>query len=125
MIQIRQGVFETNSSSTHSITMCSESEFKKWKKGEVYLNNGWKGNTFVTKNEAISLALSEWNDVYYGAKEDFLSMGDEDIANFLYEYFDLCTYENYWNNYLESFENAYITESGDKVIAFGQYGYDG
>lgn len=52
-------------------------------------------------------------------------MGDEDIANFLYEYFDLCTYENYWNNYLESFENAYITESGDKVIAFGQYGYDG
>ncbi|WP_313584682.1 hypothetical protein [Lacrimispora sp.] len=27
--QIRRGVFETNSSSTHSLTMCSEEEFEK------------------------------------------------------------------------------------------------
>ena len=31
MRQIRQGVFETNSSSCHSITMCSEEEFKALK----------------------------------------------------------------------------------------------
>ena len=28
--QIRRGVFETNSSSTHSLTMCSEEEFEAW-----------------------------------------------------------------------------------------------
>lgn len=33
--QIRRGVFETNSSSTHSLTMCSEEEFEAWKRGEV------------------------------------------------------------------------------------------
>lgn len=33
--QIRRGVFETNSSSTHSLTMCSEEEFEKWKNGEI------------------------------------------------------------------------------------------
>lgn len=28
--QIRRGVFETNSSSCHSLTMCSEKEYEKW-----------------------------------------------------------------------------------------------
>ena len=38
MKTIRQGCFETNSSSTHSITLCMESEFEKWKNGELYWN---------------------------------------------------------------------------------------
>ena len=28
--QIRHGVFETNSSSVHSITMCTKNEFNEW-----------------------------------------------------------------------------------------------
>ena len=32
--QIRRGVFETNSSSVHSLTMCSGDEYDKWAKGE-------------------------------------------------------------------------------------------
>lgn len=31
---IRRGVFETNSSSTHSLTMCSENEYDKWERGK-------------------------------------------------------------------------------------------
>ena len=38
MKTIRIGTFETNSSSTHSITMCMESDFLKWKNGEMYWN---------------------------------------------------------------------------------------
>lgn len=33
---IREGVFETNSSSTHSLIMMEESKFKKWKDGELF-----------------------------------------------------------------------------------------
>lgn len=33
--QIRLGVYETNSSSTHSLTICSEEEFEQWKNGEL------------------------------------------------------------------------------------------
>ena len=33
--QIRRGVYETNSSSTHSLTMCSEEEFEQWENGEL------------------------------------------------------------------------------------------
>lgn len=36
MEQIRRNVFETNSSSTHSITMCPKEEFEKWKNGEMF-----------------------------------------------------------------------------------------
>lgn len=36
MITIRHSTFETNSSSTHSITMCTDSDFNRWKKGELF-----------------------------------------------------------------------------------------
>lgn len=35
MKQIRLGIFETNSSSTHSIVICTDEEFEKWKNGEL------------------------------------------------------------------------------------------
>ena len=35
VIKIRLGVFETNSSSTHSIAICSDEELEKWKAGEL------------------------------------------------------------------------------------------
>lgn len=35
MRQIRKGVFETNSSSTHSLVMATATEFDRWIKGDV------------------------------------------------------------------------------------------
>lgn len=35
MRQIRIGVFETNSSSTHTLVVCTDEELEKWKKGEM------------------------------------------------------------------------------------------
>lgn len=35
MKQIRQNVFETNSSSTHSLTIVALEDFEKWKNGEL------------------------------------------------------------------------------------------
>lgn len=35
MISVREGTFETNSSSTHSLTICSSEEYKAWKSGET------------------------------------------------------------------------------------------
>lgn len=36
MKTIRYNIFETNSSSTHSITMCTNSDFNRWKKGKLF-----------------------------------------------------------------------------------------
>ena len=38
MIQIRSNCFETNSSSTHSITICSKKQFDDWKAGKCLFN---------------------------------------------------------------------------------------
>ena len=35
---IRKGIFETNSSSTHSLVMCKKEEYEAWKKGDVFYN---------------------------------------------------------------------------------------
>lgn len=129
MIQIRQSVFETNSSSTHSITIAPESDFNKWKNGEVYLNEGWwsssedpnKDKTFLTKDEAINL-LGSYE--YYKRNEDLNDMNDEEL-NEVFGDWDIYTFENYWDDYLEDYETHYTTEHGDDIIVFGQYGYNG
>lgn len=38
MKQIRIGVFETNSSSTHTLVVCTDEELEKWKTGEMVYN---------------------------------------------------------------------------------------
>ena len=92
-ISIRRGVFETNSSSTHTITMCSEEEYNKWKNGE--------------------LVFDRWQEELVEPKEDN-------------KYHEYQTYDEFWEDeFLEGFYEKYTTNSGEKVIAFGLYGYDG
>ena len=38
--QIRRGTFETNSSSTHAIVMCMESDYDRWQECNLYLFTG-------------------------------------------------------------------------------------
>ena len=35
-ISVRRSIFETNSSSVHSLIMCTKSDFYKWKNGFGY-----------------------------------------------------------------------------------------
>lgn len=51
MIQIRNNVFETNSSMTHSLVICKEDNFKKWRNGEVMFK--FDGQKFLDTNKAI------------------------------------------------------------------------
>lgn len=37
-VQIRRGLFETNSSSVHSITIVPESEIDKWREGKLFFS---------------------------------------------------------------------------------------
>lgn len=127
--QIRRGVFETNSSSTHSLTMCLKSDYDKWANGELLLYTGWgygypedhspEENHFYTKEQVIEFEKTsnyppaddmDWNS---SEAEDYLS--DREWR----------TYENYDNEYLEWFEDTFTTPLGEEVVAFGQYGYEG
>ena len=124
--QIRNGVFETNSSSTHSLTMCSKSEYDEFEKGNMYIER-W-GSKLYTKDELIEKfkQMKDWRTKelkYSGVDWN----NDEEFNKVLVETEDYCTYEEYWDdvseNY-ETFEKSYTNSKGDTVIAFGYYGHD-
>ena len=94
MKQIRYGVFETNSSSTHSLTICSDEQYKKFQSGELVLSK-WS-------NDLLPPTFFDNSSEYYTA-ERFFDGGD---------------------NGLETFEDDYTTNGGEIVHAFGMYGYD-
>ena len=120
--QIRRGVFETNSSSVHSLTMCSSEEYEKWENGEV-LYWGEK-DKFGTKEDIIEeLKTLTWYGG--GLRYDDVNWDDEDEVNDVFSDEDIKTCEEYFENeWFETFEEYYTTPNGEKVVAFGYYGHD-
>lgn len=51
MINIRRNLFETNSSSVHSITMCEKDEFNAWVEGKLFFCEA--NGKFYTRDEMI------------------------------------------------------------------------
>lgn len=117
-IKARHGTFETNSSSTHSIVMCSKEEFEKFKNRELFLEQ-WNDNKFITHDEAVAKVLK---DGYYTQKELDNMSPEEIIENAFYDS-EICAFETYGCNY-DGFHTEYTTPSGETVVAFGYYGYD-
>ena len=129
MKQIRNGVFETNSSSVHSITMCMKSDYDKWVDGEVYFNQdgGWsstspyKDKQFVTKEEVIDILVN--NKYRSEDKEELESLDQDDFEECIREH-EFYTCDNHGGDYYEGFSDSFITPNGEEVVAFGYYGND-
>lgn len=133
--QVRQGVFETNSSSTHSLTICTEDEYNKWKNGEL-LFDYWDdefinpNNSFLTDDERESVK-ENYNNKKGKYWKDWEDLSDEEKEELYAEklerkHSDAMTYDEWINrDYLETYVHSYTTPNGEKIIAFGRYGYDG
>jgi hypothetical protein len=110
-VQVRQGVFETNSSSTHSLSIISKEQSDLLDKGELYIN-GYSLET-VTKEE-VDRQWEEYqnkND-YYHDKEEFREMYL--CALTMDEFEDFCEdncYETLWE-----------TTPDDKWVAISLWG---
>ncbi len=114
MKQIRVGVFETNSSSTHSLTIVSKEEYEKFKEGEyVWNSNDGKLQSVEDAKNSLIADRKRWDKEFEATKEEVEEMLEEDTKSF----------DEFGSNY-ETFETEYETKSGDKVVAFGYYGYD-
>lgn len=97
-VQIRLGVFETNSSSTHAVFVVSSEEFNQWKAGEVrYCPTLDK---FLPTPEALEENKKEWHKKCWdgvrsslkneGMFSDALIEDAEEIASNLDYRFDDC-----------------------------------
>ncbi len=143
MKTIRQNTFETNSSSTHSITIVTKNQYEDWKSGKVLFNK-WKEefvpvkvkDLFEIKKEYLIENSSElsngyiYEGTYYGTfeelcakveiEEDTLKEFDEESDNN-----EFYTYDRYYDEIeYETYEEEYTTPSGDEIVAFGYYGSD-
>lgn len=146
---IRRGTFETNSSSTHSITMCKGSDFDKWKNGELYYcdddgkfyNDEERGRLIkerIIYNKAkydngnytykdVTVDYEDLNKLY--TEENLAEITEEEVSTYIEEDFDYCelpiTYGE-WDEYFEyeKYEDSYTTPNGETVVAFGYYGYN-
>lgn len=120
MIKYRLGMFETNSSSTHSIIIGMEDDFKKWENGELLYNR--YNHSFCTKEEAINiLKESPW----YNKRIDFDNIEPEELEERLR---DAEFYTCEWfddGDELEHDYNEFITPNGEKICMLCRYGYDG
>lgn len=119
---IRRGTFETNSSSTHSITMCKESDFDKWKNGEMYWDR-W--NESLVSKEEVEKEMAKLKEEFISEHPDYDKDDidwEEKLEDYLNSDKEYYTYEEF-NNYdyieYETFEDSY-----DGVVAFGYYGMD-
>ena len=117
---IRRGTFETNSSSTHSITMCKESDFDKWKNGEMYWDR-W--NESLVSKEEVEKEMAKLKEEFISEHPDYDKDDidwEEQLEDYLNSDKEYYTYEEF-NNYdyieYETFEDSY-----DGVVAFGYYG---
>lgn len=133
MRQIRQNTFETNSSSTHSLVLCTEDEFNRWKSGETLLDTNT--HRFVIHPD---LSVKDYRDAqtdYVTSMTKYMKRWDdltkEEKKEYVVDYIRsrddidyLETYDQFTNSDLEWFMQRYTSPSGDKVVAFGRYGYD-
>lgn len=64
MVQVRYNIFETNSSSSHSLVIMTNEEWNKVKKGELFIDvfAAEKGKTkLVTEDILIKEAAKDWD----------------------------------------------------------------
>ena len=122
MRQIRRNVFETNSSSTHSIAFATRDEFEKWSDGELFYKRSWSGESkFLTMSESVAEIKS--NKYYSGELDNTSEMNNEDVYEIFREY-DIYDYEHWGYDY-ESDVTHYTTPGGEEIVAVCYYGYNG
>lgn len=145
MRSYREGTFETNSSSTHSMVIVDDSQLEKWKNGDIFYVED--GNKFVSAYEKSNFDKELFGElvVEYADNEDY----QDDICDAIQEgrlreyveemircgewevdeYERPLSYEEWermWDNRdLESDSTEYTTSGGEKIHIFCQYGYEG
>lgn len=133
MIKIRYGVFETNSSSVHSLIMCGDNEYQKFVDNEL-LYDRWN-DCLISYNEALdrlyeSVRFNKGFKYHFDLSDDFSrdKLNDFSLDELAYYLaFEVGIYTcKYFFTELDyyTYEDTYRTIHGEVVHAFGYYGHD-
>lgn len=130
-ISIRRGVFETNSSSTHSLSVCDKTDFDKWINGELIADlSRWDLELirFFTPEEAKKEAFSRYEEEYPCSQQEMEEVYQSNKEKFLKEN-RLFTFEAYQQTVYRTLYEGDTFRSvrkigGQDVVIFGHYGRD-
>lgn len=115
MLQIRRDVFETNSSSIHSLIIMEDDDFHDWEDGSKYYD--FDKGRFYTINEVQDMITQD--DIDPDDEDDWIEWClENNILN--YELFQ----QKCENNYYETFAQKHTLKNGDVVWGVGYYGED-
>lgn len=146
MINIREGSFETNSSSTHCIVVVEDSQLEKWKNGELFYIADT--SEFVSKYERekyeknlmgrLVMEYADYSQEYQNEIAEAIKEGKlkEYVQDMIDDgIWDIDRYEKpmsfgEWCDWMEGREleedtTTYTTPNGEKLHIFCHFGYDG
>lgn len=125
---IRKGTFETNSSSSHSITIMTADKWDDFKNTDKYLAD-WEGKLYLVDD--LIDGMKDNPDAYEGVdlsnREECIKYltesGDEWGCA---EYFTYETWGEYdeWSDWAEVDVERFESPSGDKMVVVCTYGYN-
>ena len=126
MRQVRRNIFETNSSSVHSLTICKREDYERWKTDGTYMYKDGDGVHFVSRGEAIERynflrTAACW--MYDLIDTDYMT--DEEIDKMLsiMRMFSYQSWKKYCENYEEYTERVDVDSAGSYFV-FGYYGHN-
>ena len=121
MRTIRHNTFETNSSSTHCVTILKAEDYKRWKSNEIFVADG----RTVISLEEMQKILQEDKGYTGSANYDEMS---EFINNLDYEDCeDLPQSHDMHGDYCDQLEDDityYTPDGGEKLVILCSYGYE-
>lgn len=113
---VRQSIFETNSSSTHSLTMCMKETYEKWRKGELFFMQD--DNTFCTPEERKT--MMKQSVIKHRMDSNHIRLEDEDgnfkgyDSHYIYKGVDLPTQEaHFTQENLDEITDEVLKEADD------------
>lgn len=98
----------------HSLNICSQSEWDDWATDKIWFNE--ESEEFLPKDQAIDQNFKQVNKYKDGR--------DPITPNAIEYYMSKLDWERCVDFFAERFSQSYISESGDKIIAFGYYGFE-
>lgn len=138
--QVRVGIFESNSSSCHTLTFCTKKEWEDWRDGLLLYDTyeeelvSAKEYTPEEREAIIKGYYDRHKKLYYKNYEDLTPEEKTSLIEEIEEHgllskardtYRFKSYEDWINDYdYEHYSKEYTSSKGETVIAFGKYGYN-
>lgn len=130
-MKVIKTIFETNSSTTHSVVVMPKEKFDKWTSGLYYFNGSYydsksegekpvKGGMYTEKQvlEFLSDIGFKYDTEEYSCVSASEYIKDCDVG--------FISWESWFEgDYLETDKTYYTTPNGEEIVICCKYGYDG